>query len=106
LTGCQFREYALRHRRDTRLHLLAELLDDGAVEAFLATEVVLDRGEVHTGALGERARARAFEAARGEQLERCFQDTAARVLAALVTSWAETADGSGHTRPRSEGAAC
>ena len=87
LTGCQLSAYALRDRRDTGLHLLAELFDDGAVEAFLAAEVILNGREVDPRALGDRARARALEAARGEQLERCFQDTAAGLFATLVIPW-------------------
>ena len=84
LTGCQLSAYALRDRRDTGLHLLAELFDDGAVEAFLAAEVILNGGEVDPSALGERARACALEAARSEQLESCIKDTAAGLFAALV----------------------
>ena len=106
LTACQFSAYPLRDRRDTGLHLLAELLDDGAVEAFLAAEVILDGREIDAGALGDRARAGALEAARGEQLERCFQDTAAGLFAALVVAWAETAHGCGHPGTRSEGTGC
>jgi hypothetical protein len=73
LTARQLGAYPLRDRRDAGLHVLAELLDDRAVEAFLAAEVVLDGRQIDAGALGDRACACAVEAARREQVERGFR---------------------------------
>ena len=98
LTARQFGAYALRDRRDAGAYFLAELLDDGAIEAFLAAEVVLDGGEIDAGAFGDRACAGAFEAAGGEQIERGLQDAAAGLFAALVVAWPEAAHGGGHRR--------
>jgi hypothetical protein len=61
---------------------LDDAVDDGAEEPFLAAEIVLDRGQVDVGALGQVARARSLVALGGKDLERGRENAAPRILAA------------------------
>ena len=92
-------------RRDAGLHLLAELFDDSAIKAFLTAEVILDGREIDAGPLSDRARAGAFEATGGEQLERGLEDAGAGFLATLLRGWPKAVHGGGHRLPRVFGAA-
>ena len=104
LTAGQLGANALRDRRDTGLHLLAELLDDGAVKAFLTAEVILDGRKIDAGLVSDGAGAGAFEAAGGEQLERGLQDAAAGLLTTLLRAWSEAVDSDRHrVRPGLKG---
>ena len=81
--GVERRLHPRGDRRDRLRGLFADMGDGGAVQAFLAAEIVLDRRQVDARVFRDRARAGAVETFGGEQRECGFQDAAAGILAAL-----------------------
>jgi len=81
---------------------LDDAVDDGAEETFLAAEVILDRGQVDVGPLGEMARARALVAFGREDLERGFEDASPRILAPRLRAGPVPSENVNENLPRSE----
>jgi hypothetical protein len=94
-----------KHQRDKWRHPLfpdlRKILGTGAIQARLATEVIVQRGQVHTGPLCDGAGGGVLEPLRAEHLKRRCQDfraclDAARIAPSLwTTGWF-----AGHWDPR------
>ena len=86
VAGAERRVDLLGDRGDAAFDDLADVIDDGAIQALLVAEIILQRRKVDVGALGEGARAGALVALGGEHLQGGAQDAQAGILAALLAS--------------------